>query len=307
MKISIQKIVTQLKEIRILEKQLQHAIQVKEEQGILLLSIDSELDKNLTQSKALDSMSLSSLFAVLTKSKNVKLELLKSHYLRLAVERKDLSLSIKHLEWEIQLLSKLVDKQQSLKSQLTNSLSNYSGEFDDKTLKTLQVVSKAITEKVSLQKEIIEAIDQGVTVNKKINKLLRLLKTKAHEIYSAFNDSSILKSKKATELDKYQSMITSLKHSVVKLEIEVGDIYDAILKGSGYSNNLVSSFISEYKMSLVSDLLRERSMNSSYGFLIKFKKSVMALTKSLRRDKQKIDKEVSLLQEEYSKILRNIN
>ncbi len=142
-------------------------------------------------------------------------------------------------------------------------------------------------------KELEEAIDQGVILNNKFNKSIKFLKAKAKDYYGIYKSKEAVYTSNVSNISKYQNQLVSIRHCLVKYELEVEDVYREISRVKEYSNVFVA-----YRANLRRDLHENDSLEDSYTFLKGFKSKVMMITKSLRSDLRKIRKELLQLEEE---------
>ena len=297
MKHSIREIVVQLKEISIAEKQLTKLVQLQKGYLAEIDALELEIMKKSSKIESINKLSIVAIYHMLLGTKESKLEMLKKHYLQLSLTYNDLVRSLEHVEEDIRRLTDIVDGQKALRAELNHKIQIYDKEIGSSTLEAYRRVAMETTRKLRLIKEIDEAIDQGVIVNKKFNKAIKFIKKKAQEIFDEVNDKRIVKDYTISNISKYQGLISSLKHSLVKFEIEINDVYKEILNDKNYTDSIVTNFVDEYRINLVSDLTSYKTMDGSYTFLKNFKSIMMSTTRSLRSDLRKLKKELYALEE----------
>lgn len=299
----IKDIITELKRIHIAEKHLEKLYTLKEEYTHELAVLGTQIETELRKIESLDNISIVSLYHKLLGNKDGVLEMLKKHYLQLSLRFNETSKALKNVVYEISILVSKIDKQNHLKEELKHKIQLFDNKLTDHNLSSYKELVLRITSKLKLVKEIEEAIDQGMVVNKKFNITLSFIKKKAQAIYDEVNDKNVMASYAISNLGRYQDLITSLRHSLVKLEIEMNDVYQEILNTKGNQNPLVSNFISEYRMNLLSDLMSTKTLNGSYVFLKNFKAIIMSTTRSLRNDLRNLKRELIDLEELEERIL----
>jgi len=306
LKEEIKNIVSELRRITLIERQLEELLKVREVYQSEKITLDQELNKIGNRSESLQSVSLTMLYSKLLRRKKKEINTLNNQYLKLSIQRNDCIQLIADLDWEVELLSRLIAKQQALKVSLQSEVRRYKGQFVDQSLHSLKLVINAIQQKVSFSREIEEAIDQGVITNKKLNKILKLLKQTAVEIYDTTKDSKVLLQKPVSDLERYQKQVVSVRHSLMKFELELADLQDQNYEEKIYWTTTTVAFIQQYRENLEIDLTVDRSMNYSYSFLKGLKKSVMSTTRTLRREQRKIQKQIARLEKQESKLLYDI-
>ncbi len=299
-------IITELKSINIAERHLSKVTTLEVEYTAELLKLENEIRTKCSKIESLSKLSVTSLYHRLVGDKNKTLELLKKHYLQLSLRFNEIDKSLKNLKYESSILESKIERQSELRETLKHKIQLFEKKLENKTLNAYRKVVKEMTIKLRLMKEIDEAIDQAVIVNKKFNGSIRFIKSKAQEIYNEVNDQKLMYSYNISNLSKYQDRITSLKHSLIKLEIEINDVYVEILKDKNYTNNIVSNFVNEYRMNLITDLTSQQTLNGSFVFLKNYKAIIMSMTKSLRSDLKKLKKELEQLEDHERNLLENI-
>lgn len=299
-------IITELKSINIAERHLSKVTTLEVEYTAELLKLENEIRTKCSKIESLSKLSVTSLYHRLVGDKNKTLELLKKHYLQLSLRFNEIDKSLKNLKYESSILESKIERQSELRETLKHKIQLFEKKLENKTLNAYRKVVKEMTIKLRLMKEIDEAIDQAVIVNKKFNGSIRFIKSKAQEIYNEVNDQKLMYNYNISNLSKYQDRITSLKHSLIKLEIEINDVYVEILKDKNYTNNIVSNFVNEYRMNLITDLTSQQTLNGSFVFLKNYKAIIMSMTKSLRSDLKKLKKELEQLEDHERNLLENI-
>lgn len=302
----IKNLIRRLKEISIAEKQLGGLVAQKQSYIANLYKLEDQIEAKYYRIDALTSMSVRALYHKLLGNRASELDSLKTHYLELSIQYNTTAHSLAEVSNEISQLEALVESQESVRTDLNHQLQHYEATLKNTTLASYRVIAKAITAKLQLAKEVEEAIDQGVIANKKLNKTIDFLKSKSKEILLEIGDRAATNRYPVSNLTKYQAHITSLKHSLVKLDIEIADIYDHLTKDSTDTKEIAAAFDSQYRLYLAADLTAQKTMNDSYQFLKNTKARIMSITRSLRSDLRRINKELSNLEGEERALLDSI-
>jgi hypothetical protein len=245
METRVKDIIIKLKEIHIAEKHLESLLKILDDYVEEIETFENEIFRVNHQISKLGKMSIASIYHTLLGDKSSKLEILKSHYLKLAIKRNELKNLHINISWEIDLLTIVVANKKALKEELNFELLNFEGTLQSNELKTYKILIESMTGKLNLIKELDEAINQAEMVNRKFNKILKFIDLQSQKIFREIKELHRFEKIKVSHLDKYQEHISSLKHTLLKFEIELNDVYNAILNGKEYNNTIVVDFMNE--------------------------------------------------------------
>jgi hypothetical protein len=286
-------IIQEIKSIQIANKQLNKLKLLRIEYLNDLELINESISKSSTFIDSLNKVSFYSIYTKLIRKRQAKLTIHKSYFLKQSLNYNEVIKSIELVDFEIEVLSNKSKKLKDSKDRLKELVSNQNIKSGVKEINKLKKLFAKISKNLALIKEFEEAIQQGVVLNRIFNKTINHLKKEAHRIFKKFKSDDILMTYDVRKIQKYQENLISLKHNLIKYEVEVQDVYKALLKTNDYDNSLVSSFIQEYRFNLLNDLTSTIELNSSFIYLKNFKSVIMSLTKNLRKDLKSLKRDLA--------------
>lgn len=293
MRQELKDIIQEIKSIQIANKQLNKLKLLRIEYLNDLELINESISKSSTFIDSLNKVSFYSIYTKLIRKRQAKLTIHKSYFLKQSLNYNEVIKSIELVDFEIEVLSNKSKKLKDSKDRLKELVSNQNIKSGVKEINKLKKLFAKISKNLALIKEFEEAIQQGVVLNRIFNKTINHLKKEAHRIFKKFKSDDILMTYDVRKIQKYQENLISLKHNLIKYEVEVQDVYKALLKTNDYDNSLVSSFIQEYRFNLLNDLTSTIELNSSFIYLKNFKSVIMSLTKNLRKDLKSLKRDLA--------------
>jgi hypothetical protein len=302
----IVELIRNLKSAEIAEQYLSRLLHANEYNAKKKNYLEKLIKKKFKKIDSLTSISVKSLYYKLLKTKTQQLEIEKQRYFEISLEYNEILKTIENNNYEIDVLGRKVESIDSLRKELRSKVSNLSPKWDNQSTKLFKKIIEQNKSNIALIKEFEEAIDLGVIVNKKLNKILKFIKDKAQSIYNEFEDKSIINDFQVNQIDKYQDLMVSLKHSLLKFDLEIEEVYQIILNDKSYKNSKSSILIDDYKEHLVSDVFNTNTLGSSFLFIKSLKTQVMGLTKVLRSDLRKLKKQQIELENRELQILELI-
>lgn len=281
---------------------LNNALYQKE---VKVLELEDELNKlDVTISK-LTNVTIFSIYQTLLNKKENRLELEKHYYLRLSLEYNQTIEDIDAIHNEIELLKESKHKLRDLKKALKENLKVYDKTLKQRKLALFKKLFNKIESKVRIAKEIKEAIDQGSKLNRRLNYTIKFLKKVARNEHY-LGKSSKINPEFIVNLTKYQNRISNHVVDATILEKEFKDIFE-VLVGTDESVLMdIKYFEEELGVSLISDLVKTKSFQSSLLALDSYKFNLMTMVKILRKDLKKINKEIVGLEEEETSLFNKL-
>lgn len=264
------------------------------------------ISKGNKKIESLNKLSIKALYHILRGNKKNELTIQQQRYLDISLEYTHNQKMIAQTEYEKEVIARKSDSQTSLKEQLRAEVLGLTETIDDANITQLKRILEKSQSNIGLIKEMEEAIDQGVIVNRKMNGTIKFLKTKAQKLFDEFKDKSIFSEVQTSGIEKYQDKIVSLKHALLKYEVEITDVYQLILKEKSYQSHDMSNLLDDYREHLIDDLFADKPLNKSYFFLKNLKEQILAVNRVLRSDLSKVRKEQKLLNEREHKLLSKL-
>jgi len=292
LKQDLKDIIQQLKSIEISQKHLRKLQEVRVLYCVELDDLKRSISKSSSFIESLDRVSFYSIYSKLLRTREANLSMHKRYFLEQSLKYNELLKALELLDFEIEILTNKVLKLSQIKKKFKKIIEERNIKIRNINVIKFRNLVTSIDRKLILIKEIEEAIAQGVTLNKILNKTINHLKKEAHRIFKSFKNEEILKAYDISKLQKYQQNLVSIKHGLIKYEIEIEDVYKELLNSRDYDNSLVSTFVQEYRINLLNDLTSTTELNSSFIYLKNFKSVIMSLTRNLRSDLKKLKKEL---------------
>jgi len=262
-------------------------------------SVDSSIN-------LLTDFSLEYLLKQLSGKRTDELEIRKEHYLNLSLQYNEHTKALKLLEYEISVLKSKAKNISGKKEELQNLILASEENLIDGNVSLYRKKVKELRSKIELANEIDEAIIQGVKVNKLLNKTLRYLKSLKDIMQEFKHDHGTYRNYRIDRLDRYENYITQLQLEFLKFKKEYNDVHKRFFSNITYSENIVNNFLKEIRRNLISDIRGNKGLKNSIHRVTNIKSNVMSLTRSLRSDVRKIEKEIQLLEKEEKELMSSI-
>lgn len=260
--------------------------------------LQDELEGLLDEQEKLKSFTIYSLYKKLIHSHEHSLEMVKEHYLHKSLEYNEVLKDIQLLEYELDVLSQKFVDEGIVLSEFKAHLRAELKSLTHGKLKEYAIVIDRIEKNVSITKEIEEAIEAGVVLNRRINSVISFLSNETHQFFYNKGGQIIdILNVPQSKVDKYQQLIIRTKHAMMRFEAEMSDVYQHIFNDSSKAYDLGSDLLKEYKTNLLTDFKLKSSLFNSTELVRNLKSNVMGLTQSLRKDLKSLKKELLLLED----------
>ena len=299
----IKELIKEIRGIKLAKDYLEEITEERAEQAERYDFVKAELSRLSARIKKLSNPSLLSVVREIQKRKQDKLDLYKQHHLNLALEYNELSKSLQKFDFEIDVLERKISQEASLIAEFKRLVRNEQAAMSAPRIREYKTFLDQLDYKLSLLKELEEAVDQGVRLNRRFNAAMKFIETKASSLYRTSKTEHEINEFNIKGIDKYQEYMINIQHSMMKFEAEVNDVYDTMLSSPHEDRKIAEHFLAEYRMNLINDIHTRMDMNNSYMFL-KYHKSVFqGFTRTLRKDMKTLRKEVEQLESTEVSIL----
>ena len=268
--------------------------------------IEGLSNERLEMLDKLDGHTFLGTYLTITGRKHEAMEVSRQFYLDLVLEKKDLLAMLKKIDFELQVLGQKTADYASLKREVKELLTGRDEEIKSSGLRELSKTVKKLDYNHALLREFDEAIEAGVEVNKKFNAVLSYIKKIQGEL-----NKILFPNQKPSEFDlskmaKYQAKIIDIRHSMIKFETEVNDIYKQLFRRTGEQFELGDNFLKDHRRNFFSDLQSKSELANCKLFLESQKAVIQSFVRVLRKDKRRIEKEISQLEKKEQEIIDSI-
>ena len=288
-----------IKELRTFQLAKNYLIDLKKKESEFLVRKD-ELEKLLNKRlKLIDKLSNNTLlgnYLNLVGRKKDALELSKEYYFDLAIEYNEIINLIDKIKFEKEVLSGKIKNLDTLKSDIREEIAASGKHLKTPKLKELLRVIRSIDDKIGLTAEIEEAIKAGSEVNRNFNKILKYIVDKSSSLKKELKKDRKVFSFDINKVEKYQSHVINLRHSMLKFESEVNDIYLHLFKDRTHKFSIEDNFFGEHRNKLFEDLKNQNELIKCYEHLKNQKEIILNFTRTLRSDLKKLNKEIDELE-----------
>lgn len=301
MELELKNLIKSIKSAQIAEALVKELKLKKKEQQLRLIELTRIIEKENREINLLTNFSIRYIFRRLSGKINQNLELRNDFYLSISLQYNELIKSNNLIDYELDLLNYKVKKLPILTEQLKDYMIQKEGTLPSQHLNDYKIVIRKLEKLIKSANEIDEAIIEGVKVNKKFNKIINFLKNEENNIQISIYDNYKMK-----KLDRYQSQLVEIQIALLKFKKEYNDVHKELFGEINYSNSLIQNFIDQLRTNLITDFNGRSGLKHSLQILQNFKSNIMTLTKTLRSDVRKIDKEIVELEKEEFLLLENI-
>ncbi len=308
MNANISKLIKELEAVEITKSHIKELNKLLKASELRIREIDEEIKSKVSKIETLEQSSFQRLYLTLTRNYKNVLDITKEHYILLCLEYNELQKERELLKYEIKVLTKKTVKITAIKAKLREVIKEEAELLIDQS--KIKVYKKLVTKlerKYRIEKEMEEAIDEGVFLNKKFNDAIKYLMKIPKHVYDIQKDIKDLKEYDGESIGKFQEKVLRIKHSMVKFKSEVNEVFVQLNLVKDDYNYYSASFIMEYRKKLARDIILNKGLNKSLIHLDEQKKLVLEFTKTLRKDLRKVRKEISLLEEDEMETLNLID
>lgn len=302
----ISEMLFKLKSIRIAENQFDKLIVIKSKYEQQIFEIEDKIDYYFRELEKTEKTSFLSINGPFKGVKANQFDTLKEKFHKIQVERNQLYLHFQNAHWEIELLEKVIKQKDQIVDTLKLEVIGYELEFNNNNLKSYKELLQTIGYKSHLLKELEESLKLSLFVIKKYNAILRFIKQHAENAIALFNDPSFLDRIKFSDLTEYQKYLFALKNSLEVFYAELDDVYNAIQIDQKYHNPLVVNFVFKEKANLIMHLDENSTLIGLIQIITSHKSIILNLSRSLRRDKTVMKKELVQLEDKCNKVLNEM-
>lgn len=237
--------------------------------------------------------------------KNTKvLELQKQEYLRITLEFNEIIKSIEVLEFEKAVIENKIEKEIEIQRSLQKLFNKFNAEIEDKNLKELRDVFNSIEYNSKLIKEIDEAINACSDSITLINSAKNYLSGGIPKERLKGISIEMILDKSFFDMVKLQDLISRVKFKLKEYESEMIDIYKHLELNTIDSQKYSDNFSKLFREVVLLDWQKENSLANSIDFLENYKSSMEENRKYLRKDRTKINRELTTLNNMKNKLLK---
>ena len=257
--------------------------------------------------KLIDRLSGTSLlggYMKLTGQQEEALETSRQYYFDLLMELDEITALLEKIDFDRTVLRSKVEGFPAAKAALKEAIQAREEELEAPRHKKLLDVLKSIDEKLGLIKEFEEAIFAGNEVNQKFGEALACIKRISNSIYNdqLFKDEDAVLDADIRGISEYQSFIINIRHSMLKFEAEVNDIYNYLFKDDRRKFGVGDNFLMEHRITLFADLKEQNSLLLCYDFLTNQRKVIKKFARTLRSDLTKLNNELQQAEQQETEL-----
>ena len=285
----------------LIELKKEHSYQKKR-----LEELTNEIQEINNSNDVLSNFSIEYIFKHLIGKRNIELEIVKEHYLSLSLQFNETKRSLELLNYEIGILKSKSQNLTAHKKELRYQLLAIEEKMMDGYLSHYRKIVKELKVKIELACEMDEAIIQGVVVNKSLNKTLSYLDSLNAKIQGFKTNPKAYKNYRIDKLDKYKNCITHVQLEFLKFKKEYNDVHLKYFTNTVYSEKIANDFLEDIRRNLLTDIRGNRGHKHSIQIVSNLKSNIMSLTRSLRSDVRKIEKDILLLEKEEAELIANL-
>lgn len=306
MKKSLKEKIQKLKSIQLAKTYLVELHKKEKEYLERKKELEVKLKKELTIIERLDADSILSRYLHWVGNGKEKLELSKEYYFELSMEYNEIVELLDKIEFEKRILAGKNVSINTLKSEIKAEILEGKENVNTPNLKELSRLIKNISKKIELATEIKEAIDSGVEANKRFNQIIKYIENTYPEINSKRKKNQLRFDFDVRKIKAYQSHLMNLRHSMLRYEAEVNDIYKEMFKDSNRSFTSADNFFKLHRSQLFKDLRRDKQLKKCYHHLKGHKETILNFNRTLRSDLKKLNKTIKKLEEKETELLNQI-
>jgi len=303
----VKDLVLQLKAIQIAESQLEKLLSRKLVYEQRISQIEKSIDYDSFAINKLSSNNIFSIYQLLIGKKKDSLELVKRHYLQLSIEYNDLNKSLALIKFEIEVLTRKIANKEDVKGGLKNAFSDLESVIKTAALARFRVILVKSDFKMRLAQEIQEAVSAGEKINARFDEASKCIEDFIAALETRNYSEERISSYKVKNIENYQEIMIKINHDFIMYEVEVNDVYNEILGAKDYKSNILSNFMTEYRLNLAEDLRNVRNLKSSRLFVRRYKEIITGLNEVLKHDLKIIKYDLVLLEKEEKEFLAKVS
>jgi len=302
----IRHIIEEIQVIEISKKYISELKDLAKKTVVRMEHIELLINTKLDEIDKLHDDSFYSIYLELTGKLEDALDITKDHYLQLRLEYKELQKEVELIAFQIKVLKEKNLKLAALRARLRELIKEYAVDADAYIVKQHRRLIRRIEFKIRIEKEISEAIEEGVFLNKRFNDAIKYLKTIAQKIYKKNKIISDLGNHDVRNIEKYQEKVLRIKHSMVKFKSEINDVFSQLKLSEDSNKYFITTFISQYRNKLARDIRMKNGLVKSLDHLLEQKKLILEFTKTLRKDLRKVKKEIKKLEDKEMEFIKSL-
>ena len=288
-----------IKQLRTIQIAKSYLKELKEQEKAYVerkIVLEELINKRLGILDKLDKSSFLGNYLKMVGKKEDALEISKRYYFDLTVEYNEIDKLLEKFEFEKEILTAKIKTLENLKIEIKEEIALRDGALKSSKMKELLRVIKSIDLKLGIIAEIEEAIKAGKDVIKSFNRILKFIIDHSTLLKKELRSDRKVFDYDIRKVNKYQSNIINIRHSMLKFEAEVNDIYKLMFKDDTRKFSIGDNFMGEHRNKLFEDLSKNESLAKCYEFLKNQKDVIAIFILTLRKDLKEIKKEVEKLE-----------
>jgi hypothetical protein len=288
-----------IKQLRTIQIAKSYLKELKEQEKAYVerkIVLEELINKRLGILDKLDKSSFLGNYLKMVGKKEDALEISKRYYFDLTVEYNEIDKLLEKFEFEKEILTAKIKTLENLKIEIKEAIALRDGALKSSKMKELLRVIKSIDLKLGIIAEIEEAIKAGKDVIKSFNRILKFIIEHSTLLKKELKSDRKVFDYDIRKVNKYQRNIINIRHSMLKFEAEVNDIYKLMFKDDTRKFSIGDNFMGEHRNKLFEDLSKNENLAKCYEFLKNQKDVIASFIRTLRKDLKEINKEVDKLE-----------
>ena len=224
------------------------------------------------------------------------LEVSKKYYFDLVMEYHEVVGLIEKLNFEKDIIEEKSRKLDDLKKDFKEKIAARDDTLRALKSKELLRVIKLLDNKIALNTEIDEAVTAGHEVVECINATLKYIIEKSASLKKELRSDKKVFAVDLRNIELYQIQIINIRHSMLKFESEVNDIYKFMFNDNSRTFSIGDNFLQEHRNKFFDDINNKENLVKCYEYLKNQKELVQSFICTLRKDFIKLEKEIEVLE-----------
>lgn len=304
----IQTVLTQLTQFDLAKERLKTIGKIINATKVELVEMSNLMETHNDDIQELEGMNIKSLFVKFLGNKEQQLEEERQKYLHIALRYNEAKKSIELLDFEIKVLSEMLQKEVEAKDKLEVLLARRKQEIFQKhkvEAKELLHLDGLIDDKFKEKREVHEAIIAAARAADDLIKMAHALEevkdwgTWDEHNYKYRQNYHLLHA----SIDEAQLLASIAKVHLAIFMKELKDVYQKRTMPFIYDKTIFENFTNRYFKNLVSDWIIQQKISKAFGIVNNTKTRVLQMIDSLKRELTSIDNDIIYIEEKKKNIL----
>lgn len=303
----IKHVIQELKSFEMLTAHLSNLEHRKLDYTQQIESLQREIIKGQQEIENFKDLNLNTLFLKAQGLHEITIQEHQQYYLELSIEINDLVKAMELIDFEIGVISNQLETSKEILDDFKLELASYDETLLNHKLKKYQQLILEFQFKLRYEKELSEAIVEGIQTIQKLDESIAHLNSTLFKqdrpnslVEKSFHDLG------TKGLNKYKVIIISINHAFIKYIGEVNEVFILVMENKQLPKESLKNFIEYYRKVLINDLMNATNFESSIAFLNKYKEVIVSLNAELSQEMEMLKNDLDKLEEKELEVIKSL-